>query len=165
TVLTLLCAALDGVHGQRAAHGVLTPYNVYVTRRGQLKLANLAFGSWAARMLHPSGKGPYQDSIYVAPELHRDPTALTPAADLYSLGMVAVEMLKPDGLPADLEQTSRAVSQVLASYTPRLTQLLLSMLDADPQQRPRSIDRLRKAFEEIARELGVDLSAMPSGDE
>ena len=163
TVLAHLAYVLEVVH-KHMAHGVLTPYNVYVTSKGSIKLTNLAFGHAASLMLHEQGKGAYHDSIYIAPELARDPHALTPRADIYSLAMIAIELLKPDGLPADRQLASRAVSAVMAEYPPRLTQMLLTALDIDPDKRPTLVEFLQ-IFEDTARAMGATLGHPPTPDE
>lgn len=163
TVIAHLCHVLEVVH-KYMAHGVLTPYNVYVNRKGVLKLTNLAFGHAAAMMLHPEGKGPYHDSIYIAPELVRDPMSLSPAADIYSMAMIAIDLLKAEGLPADRDMAKRAISSVMAEYPARLTQLLYAALDQDPEKRP-SLLEFHQVFEETARAQGATLGQPPKEDE
>lgn len=160
TVIAHLCHVLEVVH-KHMAHGVLTPYNVYVNRKGVLKLTNLAFGHAAAMMLHPEGKGPYHDSIYVAPEVSRNPATLSPASDIYSLAMLAIELLKAEGLPADRDMARRAISSVMAEYPTRLTQLLFSALDQDPAKRPALLE-FYQIFEETARAQGATLGHPPT---
>lgn len=160
TVIAHCANVLQLVH-KHTTHGVLTPYNLYVSRQGVLKLNNLAFGRVTALMLHEQQKGPFHDSIYVAPEVHDDPDSLSPASDVYSLAMIAVDLLNPKGLPADRQMASRAISKVLADHPPKLTQFLLSALDVTPNKRPSLADFVR-VFEDTARQSGVLLGHPPA---
>lgn len=164
TIIAHLCDVLSSLH-PTLTHGVLTPYNMHVNRSGTLKVSNLVFGSTVAALLSVRGQGPYRDSIYIAPELVRDPTALTPAADIYSLGMLAVELLSPRGLPADRNAARGAVSGVLAAHPPQLTQLVLSMLASEPDQRPQDLMQIRDIFEEVAAAKGARLGEPPGPED
>ena len=165
TVCAHLARIIERVHQGGLVHGVITPYNLFVGRRGQLKLSNLAFGRAVAAALRAQQKGPFVDSIYVAPELTRDPSSASPASDLYSLAMITVELLSGQGLPADRQAASSAVSAALSGYSPRLTQLVLRALDSDPGQRPSGLHEIPDTLAELARERGVKLGHPPAEGE
>jgi serine/threonine-protein kinase len=160
TVIAHTADALEVAHSVMA-HGVVTPYNIQIDKQGQLKLTNLAIGRIAAEVLAAKDRGPFRDSIYVAPEAVRDASKITPASDVYSLAMMAVELMSPAGLPADRSQADRAVMQVLSGYPPRLTQLLLGALDSDPGQRPVSVAKFKQTLEEAVRDMKVVVWAEP----
>lgn len=165
TVIAHLTLALEKIHAGGLVHGVVTPYNISISRRGVLKLSNLAFGRATAEALLAREEGPFSDSIYVAPELTKLPTQSSPASDVYSVAMLAVELLAEDGLPADRQAAKSAVSRALNGYPPKLTQLLLRSLDSDPAQRPSSLAELRETLEEVARERGFKLGQPPAEGE
>ena len=165
TVTAYLSRALKRIHGAGMIHGVITPYNVMLTRHGELKLGNLAFGRASAASLLARGKGPFFDSIYVAPELSREPLGELAASDIYSVAMITVELLSEHGLPHDRAEVKGAISQALSGHPPRLTQLLLRALDRDPTQRPTSTEELLEALAEAARDLGVRLGDPPAEGE
>src|SRR5690554_643642 len=128
TVLAHVCSALSAVHERKTSHGVLTPYNVYVDKQGVVKVGNLAFGRMVSTYLHGRGEGPFHDSIYVAPEVSESPANMGPKADLYSLGMIAAELLNPTGLPSERKQAHEMALDGLAKYPPALFSLVSACL-------------------------------------
>jgi eukaryotic-like serine/threonine-protein kinase len=161
TILAHVCDALEPVH-QQTAHGVLTPYNLYLSPNGQVKVGNLGFARIAAEYLATAKEsGPFVDSIYVAPEATRDPEELTPASDMYSLGMIASELLSAKGLPNDRKRARHVALDGLGQYPPSLVNLIASCIDSDPDNRPDSARVFRDTFEDAAREAGARLSGPP----
>lgn len=160
TVAAHICNALEPVHA-RMTHGVLTPYNVYIEKRGVLRLGNLAFGKLAADMLFERHEGPYVDSIYVAPEVAESPELINSAADIYSLGLLVAEMLSPGGLPNDRDEARVMIAQALASYPPALTQLIMRSISEDLTARPKDVATFRDKLREIAESTGVRLTGAP----
>jgi serine/threonine protein kinase len=163
TVLAHVCDALEAVH-PFMPHGVLTPYNVYLDSRGVIRVGNLAFGRISADFLVQQGEGPYVDSIYVAPEVAEAPDLISSAADIYSLGMVAADMLSPAGLPNDRDEAKATAIMNLASYPSVLSKLITRAIGEDLAARPKSAADFRHAFEKAARELGADLTSPPGPD-
>lgn len=160
TVLAHVCSALTAVHAQKLAHGVLTPYNVYVDRAGVVKVGNLAFSQIVSEYMHSQGEGAFIDSIYVAPEVSHDPTTLSARSDVYSLGMMAAELLNPHGLPNDRKQAGEMAIDGLSKYPPSLFSLITQSLSRNPAERPSSAAEFRASFEEIAREVGAKLDGL-----
>lgn len=161
TVLAHICDALGEVHKRKICHGVLTPYNIYLNRNGRIKVGNLAVGQIEANYLHGRQEGPFVDSIYVAPEVAADPGKLSPGADLYSLGMIAAELLSPMGLPDERKQAHDMALDAIANYPPALFSLISSCLSRTPEQRPASVQQFREDFEEVARSAGAKISGPP----
>ncbi len=165
TIIAHLTHTLERIHAAGMSHGVVTPYNLSLSRRGTLKLSNLVFGWALAAALAPREEGPFHDSIYVAPEVVRDPMALNAASDVYSVAMLTVEMLSERGLPNNRAGARSAVAGVLSEYPPKLTQLLLRALSQDPSQRPDSPAVIREILLETARAEGVRLGHPPEEGE
>ena len=161
TVLAHTCDALEAVHQRNLCHGVLTPYNIYVEPDGAVKVGNLAVGRVISTHLFEQGKGPFHDSIYVAPEAAEHPSNLVRRSDLYSLGMIAAELLSPRGLPADRKGAHDTAVDALAKYPPALFNLVSNCLSKQPGSRPDSVLEFRDEFEEIARDAGAKLSGAP----
>ncbi|MFU8806198.1 MAG: protein kinase, partial [Bradymonadaceae bacterium] len=90
TVLAHVCNALSVVH-QQTAHGVLTPYNVYVNRAHVVIVGNLAFGRMVSEVLYERGEGPFVDSIYVAPEVVAELHAQLPRVAARTIAAVTEE--------------------------------------------------------------------------
>ncbi len=161
TVLAHTCDALSDVHDRNICHAVLTPYNIYVTGDGDVRVGNLGYGRVVSGYLYERGEGAYVDSIYVAPEVAADPSQASQQADLYSLGMIAAELLSPTGLPSDRKEAHDMAVDVLANYPPSLFSLISGCISSDPGQRPSSVMEFRDEFEEIARDAEAKLTGPP----
>jgi serine/threonine protein kinase len=164
TILAHTCDALEAAH-ERLAHGVLTPYNIYLSHKGIVKVGNLAFGRIAAKyLLDEQEAGPFIDSIYVAPEATNDPDNITPSSDLFSLGMIAAELLGDRGLPSERRRAQRAALDGLNDCPPSLVNLIASCIDSNAENRPESVRVFRDTFESAAREYGETLGGQaPEG--
>ena len=82
-------AALEFLHSKEKIHGGIRPTNLLVSATGRVKLSDLAQGDPTQEVRLPSG-----DQKYLAPELLQPKFgAVSPATDLYVLGMLALEML------------------------------------------------------------------------
>ncbi len=163
TVLAHVCDALEAIH-QQTHHGVLTPYNVYLDPRGVVHVGNFAFGKIAAEYLAKFDRGPFRDSIYVAPEAEHSPELMSDAADIYSLGMIAAEMLSPAGLPADRDEAKAEAIMMLSSYPAVLSKLVANCIGENLAARPRSAKSFRDQFLKAVREMGIDVTgAGPEG--
>lgn len=161
TILAHVCDALEAVH-KRTAHGVLTPYNIYLGSQGVVKLGNLTFDRIAGEYLASEKQsGPFVDSIYVAPEVALNPFEIEPSADLYSLGMLAAELLSDSGLPNQPKRARQLALDGMRRYPPSLVNLIASCIDSEPANRPRSVREFRDTFEDAAREAGATLGGPP----
>ncbi|MFP4600365.1 MAG: protein kinase domain-containing protein, partial [Persicimonas sp.] len=162
TILAHACDALEAVH-KRTAHGVLTPYNLYLSHKGVVKVGNLTFARIAGEYLaRERNSGPFVDSIYVAPEAARNPSDLAPSADLFSLGMLAAELISAKGLPNDRKRARHVALDGMGKYPPSLVNLIASCIDSAPENRPQSVRVFRETFEDAAREAGETLAGSPA---
>lgn len=136
-----LAEALDHVHRRRIIHRDITPSNVLIGRDGRVKLAD--FG--VARLLdgisgHTATGTMLGTAGYVSPEqVRREP--LTPASDIYSLGLVLLEALS--GEPSfvgswDVVALARLTTspRIDKSLPAPLRELLATMTATDPARRP-----------------------------
>ncbi len=90
--------ALDKTHSASIVHRDLKPENLFCTQRddGTPRIKILDFG--VAKLVATSSTGPRATQIlgspaYMAPEQFRLQTKLSPATDIYALGMMAYELL------------------------------------------------------------------------
>ncbi len=106
-----VCRAVAHAHGQQVVHSDLKPANILVTATGVPKL--LDFG--IARMLDDRGDtepatAEYRAFTpdYASPEQLEGKRTLTPASDVFSLGVLLDRLLSVDGhpLPAELRAVS-----------------------------------------------------------
>lgn len=160
TIIAHTANALEVVH-EKMSHGVLTPYNIYLDRRGVIRLGNLAFGRIAAEFLYEHNEGPFTDSIYVAPECATSPDLINDAADIYSLGMLTAELLSRRGLPADRDEARVMVAAALSEHPERILSLVMSSISEDLAGRPRSVVEFRERFHEILKAEGIVLTGPP----
>lgn len=162
-VLAHICEGMKAVHSEMV-HGLLTPFNVYLTDDGALKIQNLGFGQISARYLHGEGKGPYRDSIYVAPEVTENPNNLGPAADMYSLGMIAGELLSGGGLPRQKGQAREVAVRIAEQYGEGVHQLVSTSLQELPAERIASPAEFRLGLNNAVDDAGIDpAKGIPEG--
>ena len=100
-LFTTICAAVEDAHRQQVVHGDIKPSNIMVSGVAEPKL--LDFGI-AHRLDAPPEQARGMTLAYASPEqLRAEP--LTPAADIYSLGVVLFQLLT-DHLPYDTSDLS-----------------------------------------------------------
>jgi eukaryotic-like serine/threonine-protein kinase len=96
TYLQQTALALDRTHASSIVHRDLKPDNLFLTQRedGSPRIKILDFG--IAKLVREGTSGSTQSMgtpLYMAPEQYRAGSKLTPAADIYALGMMAYTML------------------------------------------------------------------------
>jgi len=182
-----VCDSLEEAHEKGILHRDLKPDNLFVVdRRGQEEIKVLDFG--VAKLLgKPSSESVTIAGIilgtpqYLSPEQALGHT-LTPASDLYSLGIVFYEMLA--GAPPFVGSTPletmwahvrEAVPSVSArspgAQVPRcIEEFLFQALEKDPGKRFQSVQAFREALQEALAgssedEEVVDLPALESSRE
>ncbi len=110
TCLSQLASALDKTHANAIVHRDLKPDNIFVTTRedGSLRIKILDFG--IAKVVAEGVSGgttePVGTPLYMAPEQWRESVKLTPAADIYALGMMTFTMIT--GKPYWKQELDRA---------------------------------------------------------
>jgi|GEM_PF-733158 len=166
-IIAASAKALDALHQGGVVHRDLKPSNILMPREGGLKLADFGLAALVAEQ-QTLDIGSVR---YMAPELLQGEPA-TPKSDLYSLGMVAYEMLAGRDnfnsafrtiLRDQRNQSMRWVkwhTNVRAKVTPldqlvdgipaSLSQLIARMMEKDPARRVGSstelIDAIRTHF-------------------
>ena len=121
-----LADAIDHVHSHGVAHQDVKPANVLLDAEDNVYLADCgaalagAAGLTTVREIVGSG-------AYLAPEQVRG-GQITPAVDVYALGLVLLECLTGEPTAPDVVGRARVRS--------RLTELLVTMSAADASQRP-----------------------------
>jgi protein kinase-like protein len=166
-----IAGALEGVlaglsHGERhrVIHRDLKPENLLVTEDGRVKIADFgvarAYNRAAPREAITATGATIGTPAYMAPEqaLGRE---LTPAADLYSLGVIAWEMLAGK-VPFEETDTAMAVlyrqvneppPPLGSEVDPRLAAWVERMLAKAPADRFPSADAAWEALEDVVIDL------------
>jgi eukaryotic-like serine/threonine-protein kinase len=173
-ILTPIAAALDYAHSKGVLHRDVKPSNVLMERDGTPVLADFGL----AKMMAPgrtnlTGTGMIMGTPqYMAPE-QCEGRELTPAADLYALGVVAYEMLT--GRPPFIAETPLAVMlaqvtntlppprQVNPSISEPVQAVLLKALAKKPEDRYVACTRFARALSEAAATTAPEPSEVGQG--
>ncbi len=153
-ILRQLAAGLSVLHERSICHRDLTPANVLVTeQQGRPKVKLFSFGAWNLLRSASEARALAGTSPYSGPELAQGAHLASPASDVFSLGVIAYELLSGELPPlarhsGDQEGGERALlaSATLQKKCPGLSvslaQLLVACLNADPAKRPLTKDLL-----------------------
>ena len=155
---------LDCIHGMNIVHLDIKPENILLSRDGQVALAD--FGS-ARRVSSTTHEGTPK---YFSPEQASGHQPVVPQSDVYSLAVVAFEMLTghvPFGGDMDivlarqhLEENPPPLRQENPRLPRRLEKNITTALSKDPQKRPASASAL---VSEISRGQGRPLAGKRLG--
>jgi serine/threonine protein kinase len=91
SVIAQVASALEALHARGFVHGDVKPANIMLAPNGHATLIDLGFARKAGTL--PYGEGLPGTPNYLAPELCRRDFIDTPAADVFSLGVSAFELL------------------------------------------------------------------------
>jgi serine/threonine protein kinase len=185
-ILDEMLAALSAAHDQGVVHRDIKPSNVFLVLQadGSSYVKVLDFGL-AKRGLYAQGDVMQTSASHVmgtpefmAPEQIRG-HAVSPRTDLYSLGVLAFEMLTGQ-LPfkhesvaqlikLHLEEHPPAPSSLRPNLTPDVDQLVLKLLEKDAALRPRNCEHVRQQIRFIRAEhqfgAATRLAVLPTPDE
>jgi serine/threonine-protein kinase len=139
-----LCRALERAHAERIVHRDIKPANVLISARGRVKVGDLG----VARLAEGTTEGGTATIVgtprYMAPE-QASGLPVTPATDIYSVGIVLYEMLAghpPFNGDSAVEIAMRHVQEPPAPLppgTPRsLERIVLHALAKEPGDRYQS---------------------------
>jgi eukaryotic-like serine/threonine-protein kinase len=156
-----LCAGLDHAHQAGLVHRDMKPHNVLLTTDGGVKIVDFGIARLVDETAITQSGSVLGTAAYLAPEqaLGGD---VTPAADVYALGVVLFEMVAgrvPFDAAQALDVRRRHASpslQAAAADVPRaLEELVRDCLQPDPSQRPAVAD-VSERLQRIAAELPTD---------
>ncbi|MDX1631880.1 MAG: serine/threonine-protein kinase [Thermoanaerobaculia bacterium] len=185
-----ILAAVAAAHGQEIVHRDLKPENVMVTPGGKVKVLDFGLAratretdltevhprpDWPRRPFRSGSGRDFQTQQgwvtgtvdYMSPEQARG-EPVTPASDVYSLGLVFQELFgesRPESsepLPSRLERVRRGESEPVSGVDPDLRSLIERMKAKAPGARPSATDareRLRWIREKPRRRVRKGLVA------
>lgn len=137
TLLEQLLQGLAQIHGQGVVHRDVKPANLLLDATGaampRLRLSDFGVAAGVDEPRLTRGPGALGTHGYVAPECLRDGWDPDPRADLYAVGMTAVEMLtggRPEARP-DVGLALRYADVPLV-----LSRWVQALAEADPADRP-----------------------------
>jgi eukaryotic-like serine/threonine-protein kinase len=151
-ILRQTLAALEHAHARGIVHRDLKPENILITNDGVVKLTDLGLARAFADAKNTRAGAVTGTVQYLAPEQIRGEPA-DPRSDLYSLGIVAYELLTGD-LPYTGETPMAIAYQHLSDRVPapsgsapeigdELDGFVLSATDPDREMRPESAAAMR----------------------
>lgn len=142
-ILRQVLTALEALHQAGWTHGDIKPANIIVAADGHATLIDLGFAFHFSEARRPTLS--MSTPAYTAPELHRGETP-SPASDVYSLGVMAYELLcgqRPfcGSGPAELAEAHRYepppdIRQRAPQLSLEAAQLVKRLLAKDPAERP-----------------------------
>jgi eukaryotic-like serine/threonine-protein kinase len=145
-LLLQVCAGLEHAHAAGLVHRDIKPQNLLIRSDGVVKIADFGIArTLQATQLTQAGTV-LGTAAYLAPEQAAGDT-VTAAADIYSLGVVAYELLTgrtPYAFEslADLALKQQEPPPPLTEVPPELGRVILSCLAPKPENRPRSAGAL-----------------------
>jgi transcriptional regulator with GAF, ATPase, and Fis domain len=159
--------ALSAVHAHGFVHGDVKPANLIVSEDGRrVSLIDLGFARAPGFEARPSGT-----PDFMAPELFRG--ELSPAADVYALGVSVWQLLAPPSAAREHEAPAELLARALAdprereplpSWVPApLVELLSMMRAADRAGRPSQARELTTELTRLATALSPEQAAGFSG--
>lgn len=127
-----LMEALEYMHNKQIIHRDLKPSNIMITHTGHnVKLIDFGLSDSDSFFVL---KQPAGTSGYIAPELLLEGSPSLPRADIYSLGMVVVDMMKATGCK-QLEHIAEVCTIRDIEQRPQSISQLRSLLHSSPWQK------------------------------
>ncbi len=159
-VAAQICNGLQYLHEQGFMHHDLKPSNILFTRRGVAKLADYSLSGTSLLAMFDPGVHDQVTPMYVAPELIRKEKA-TPKSDMYSLGVTFYNLFtgrlpfEVDNLQklymCHLRVTPNPPSMVNPKCPLDLDEIIVRLMDKNPENRFRDCDELRITLSTVGR--------------
>lgn len=167
SVLYQTADALSAVHGAGIVHRDIKPGNIMVTPTGKVKLTDFGISKAPGQANLTQAGMVMGTAQYLPPEQAMGQPA-TPAGDLYALGVIAYEALagkRPftGDKPVDIAfaHVNKPVPSLPESVAPSLRELVMELLEKEPQKRLSSAARLMQRLEEVQHALSSAGSPLP----
>ena len=167
SVLHQTADALSAVHGAGIVHRDIKPGNIMVTPTGEVKLTDFGISKAPGQANLTQAGMVMGTAQYLPPEQAMGQPA-TPAGDLYALGVIAYEALagkRPftGDKPVDIAfaHVNKPVPPLPDSVAPSLRELVMQLLEKEPQKRLSSAARLMQRLEEVQHALSSAGSPLP----
>ncbi|MGI8835945.1 MAG: serine/threonine-protein kinase [Pyrinomonadaceae bacterium] len=182
SIMLQISAAVAAAHDAGIIHRDLKPANIFIVQRAEVpalvKVLDFGIAKLAAESLEEDDiKALTQVGAmigtprYMSPE-QCDGAELTPAADVYSLGVILYEMLTgtvpfsgTTPLAIAMKHTSelpRRPRDFVATIPPALEGVVLSALEKRPEDRPANAAEFREKLLATAERLGLEHAAITS---
>lgn len=157
------CAGLDYIHSQGLVHRDLKPENLLLNSQGELKIADLGMvrrTDSPDQRLTTTGQL-VGSTAFIAPEQILA-SEVTPAADLYAIGITLFEAVTGQlpftgnefvVLNSHIKEIPPTVRSLVPTLPDSLNELVANLLEKSPDSRPRSAGQVRDKLLAIAAQL------------
>jgi serine/threonine-protein kinase len=148
-------AALQAAHERGIVHAALKPANIFIDQQGLVKLVDFVVEGEIKAALPQKVEELLGGAQYASPEEIRG-EAVTPASDLYSLGLILHELAagkkltQLPGLPGSLMKLRTGTllpKEELAAFPPYLKEIVLCATDREPLRRFASAAEFKESLE------------------
>jgi eukaryotic-like serine/threonine-protein kinase len=155
-IILQIAYALCHLHAHGVIHRDLKPENILITETGDVKVIDFGIAQLQTQLSSEKqrGKRMMGTPVYMSPEQKEDPSHVTFASDIFSLGILAYELI--------LGRLSHGVVH-LSLLPKRLAEILDKALKTDPEERTQDIvdfitdiSQYLKDFREDKGEGGLD---------
>ena len=170
------CAAVGAAHEAGLIHRDLKPANIFIEQRTNFPAVVKVLDFGVAKFAVEEHDEDYNTLTqvgaiigtprYMSPEQCAGTSSLTPAADVYSLGIILYEMLTgvspfngDTPLALALKQVSEAPRpprEIVPSIPEALERVVLHALAKNPRERPQDAHELRRELHATAESLGLE---------
>ncbi|MDQ6653803.1 MAG: protein kinase, partial [Acidobacteriota bacterium] len=182
SLMLQISAAVAAAHGAGIIHRDLKPANIFIVQRADVpavvKVLDFGIAKLAAESYDDDEPNPLTQigamigtPRYMSPE-QCNGAELTPAADVYSLGIILYEMLTgavpfsgTSPLAIAMKHTSeapRSPRDFVSSIPPALEEIVLHALEKRPQDRPSNAAEFREQLLATAERLGLEHASITS---
>lgn len=168
SVLYQTADALSAVHGAGIVHRDIKPGNIMVTPTGEVKLTDFGISKAPGQVNLTQAGMVMGTAQYLPPEQAMGQPA-TPAGDLYALGVIAYEALagkRPfsGDKPVDIAfaHVNKPVPALPDSVAPSLRELVMQLLEKEPQKRLASADALMQRLAKVQQALNSAGDSLPA---
>jgi serine/threonine protein kinase len=187
SIMLQASSAVGAAHEAGLIHRDLKPANIFIEQRPNLPAVVKVLDFGVAKLAVDEHDDDYKTLTqvgaiigtprYMSPEQCSGAVPLTPASDVYSLGIILYEMLTgtvPFSADTPLAVALKHVSErprrpreIVASTPARLEEVVLHALAKNPADRPTDGNEFRRELQTIAEDLGLehaDRTLSPSMD-
>ena len=168
-----VCAALSVAHGYDIIHRDIKPHNIMVQPDGNAKVMDFGIARASGSSMTQTGSV-LGTAYYVSPEQAQG-KQLTPATDLYSLGVVLYEATTgkvpfdaPDAVSVALKQVNELPappSTINPDIDPELEAIILRAMEKNPLNRYTTAEQMRSALNNYLAGRPIDEGIEQSADE